>query len=88
MYDLNTLLSPSSSTYYLVFANDINDLGQITGLATDAATGAAVAVELVPVFGGITASSATSASIVSTHPSLQRLGFHIGPFGRMIPTFP
>jgi probable HAF family extracellular repeat protein len=87
MYDLNTLLSPSSSTYYLVFANDINDLGQITGLATDATTGAAVAVELVPVFGNAQ-SSAPAASIMSVRPSLEHLGLHVGPFGRMIPKIP
>jgi probable HAF family extracellular repeat protein len=83
MYDLNTLLTPSSSTYYLVFANDINDLGQITGLATDSATGAAVAYELIPVFGPVPASATRSAP-----QSLRNVGLHLGPFGRMIPQIP
>lgn len=87
MYDLNTLLSPSSSTYDLIFANDINDEGQITGLAVDATTGAAVAFELVPVSGTRASSSAPAASIMSVSAS-RSLGLHLGPFGRMIPKIP
>jgi probable HAF family extracellular repeat protein len=86
LYDLNTLLTSSSAGYDLIFANDINDLGQITGLAIQTSSGAPVAIELVPVFGA--GSNAPSASIMSAMPLRNNLGLHLGPFGRMIPKIP
>lgn len=88
LYDLNTLLTSASTGYDLIFANDINDLGRITGLAIDTSTGSPVAFELVPVFGA--SANAPSASIMSSArtASTTALGLHLGPFGRMIPKVP
>jgi len=51
MTDLNTLLTPGFGGH-LVFANDVNDAGAITGQALDPATGAAVAFRATPVSAG------------------------------------
>jgi probable HAF family extracellular repeat protein len=50
MSDLNDLLAPEFEGH-LVFANDINDAGQITGQAIDPVTGDAVAFVATPVSG-------------------------------------
>jgi probable HAF family extracellular repeat protein len=47
MRDLNTLI-PSNSSLYLLFANDLNDDGEIVGQAIDEATGATPAFFVVP----------------------------------------
>jgi len=51
MKDLNDLLAPGYEGH-LVFANDINDVGQITGQAIDPVTGDAVAFVASPIDGG------------------------------------
>jgi probable HAF family extracellular repeat protein len=43
IYDLNALLIAPSPTLQLLFANDVNDRGEISGAAFDASTGAVVA---------------------------------------------
>ena len=48
MTDLNKLVAPGT-TLILTVAQDINDLGEITGQATDPATGATVAFKAIPV---------------------------------------
>lgn len=47
MRDLNTLI-PSNSSLYLLFANDLNDDGEIVGQAIDEVTGATPAFLVVP----------------------------------------
>ena len=47
MTDLNALVAPGSNLY-LNFANDINDLGQIAGGATDSSNGTTPAFLAVP----------------------------------------
>jgi probable HAF family extracellular repeat protein len=49
MSDLNSLVVPGTTTLILTDAQDINDLGEITGTAKDPSTGASVAFEAVPV---------------------------------------
>lgn len=51
MQDLNDLVVPGY-TGHLIFANDINDRGEITGAAFDPATGDTVAFRAVPTHGG------------------------------------
>lgn len=58
MYDLNTLTQPGSLP--LVFANDINDRGEITGQAFDSTTGEFVPFLAVPPPGGIEAAIANA----------------------------
>jgi probable HAF family extracellular repeat protein len=48
MIDLNTRVTPGYDGH-LVFANDINDLGEIAGGAADASSGESVAFRAVPV---------------------------------------
>jgi probable HAF family extracellular repeat protein len=81
MYDLNTLVEPANSAYYLLFANDVNDAGQITGGALDTTTNSLVAFRLIPV-----SQESSIATRTQTHPVLvpKALGLHMGPFGRMI----
>jgi probable HAF family extracellular repeat protein len=43
IYDMNALLVAPSQTLQLIFANDINDRGEISGAAFDATTGSVVA---------------------------------------------
>jgi probable HAF family extracellular repeat protein len=43
IYDLNALLIAQSPTLQLIFANDVNDRGEISGAAFDASSGAVVA---------------------------------------------
>jgi probable HAF family extracellular repeat protein len=50
MTDLNTMTAPGSQ--FLLFANDINDRGEITGESLDSSTGAAPAFLGMPVFAG------------------------------------
>ena len=50
MTDLNDLVTPDYDGH-LVFANDINDAGRISGQATDSDTGDAVAFVATPVSG-------------------------------------
>ena len=50
MTDLNTLIPPDSSLY-LLYANDINDLGEIVGQAFDQSNGGAPAFLAVPTHG-------------------------------------
>ena len=47
MTDLNTLIPPNSSLY-LLYANDLNDRGEIVGQGFDQATGAAPAFLAIP----------------------------------------
>jgi probable HAF family extracellular repeat protein len=83
MYDLNALLDAASSSYDLIFANDVNDEGQITGLAVDRTSGAIVAYRLV-VDGEILASSVQA---VTLRPDgALNYHVHLGPFGRPIVT--
>jgi probable HAF family extracellular repeat protein len=50
MTDLNTRVVPGSTNLVLTDAQDINDLGEITGTAKDPSTGATVAFKAVPVY--------------------------------------
>ena len=54
--DLNTLI-PANSPYYLVFANRINDAGEIVGMAVDQRTGNMHAFLATPVPASSSASS-------------------------------
>lgn len=82
MYDLNGLLDSASSAYALIFANDINDEGQIAGLAVNQNTGSIVAFRLVP--HGITSfGSLRAASVRRSTARVYRL--RVGPFGRIVP---
>jgi probable HAF family extracellular repeat protein len=49
MTDLNSLVVPGTTNLILTDAQDVNDLGEITGTAKDPGTGATVAFEAVPV---------------------------------------
>ena len=51
MTDINTL-TPSNSTLSVLFANDINDFGVITGEAFDSGTNTSPAILAIPVLGG------------------------------------
>ena len=83
MYDLNGLLDASSSAYSLIFANDINDAGEITGLAFDSTSGALVGFRLEPTGTASVASlKAASARRAAVHPMY---GVRVGPFGRFVP---
>jgi len=77
MYDLNTLLDSSSAGYSLIFANDINDEGTITGLAVSSG-GSILAFRLVPNGGWLAAPNRQS-------PGNRPLPFRLraGPFGRI-----
>jgi probable HAF family extracellular repeat protein len=91
MYDLNALVVPAGSAYDLIFANDINDEGQITGLAVDENTGDAVAFRLVPARGVFTLDTTSARSVESStrvRSALQKLELHRGLFGRMLPQVP
>ncbi|MBV9736521.1 MAG: DUF3466 family protein [Candidatus Eremiobacteraeota bacterium] len=77
MYDLNTLLDSSSAGYSLIFANDINDEGTITGLAVSSG-GSILAFRLVPSGGWLAAPSPQSRE---NRPLPFRL--RAGPFGRI-----
>lgn len=81
MHDLNALLDASSASYDLIFANDVNDEGQITGLAVDQSNGSIVAFRLEPT-GALAQNSSRSVTIRSA----SSLHYHlrIGPFGRPI----
>ncbi len=50
MTDLNKRVVPGSTNLVLTDAQDINDLGEITGTAKDPSTGATVAFKAVPVY--------------------------------------
>ena len=79
MYDLNALLDPSSAAYDLIFANDINDEGQITGLAVNTGSGAIVAFRLTP------RGSVSSQSVRRTMAEpMPRYRVRMGPLGRPI----
>ena len=79
MSDLNDLVAPGSP--YLVYANDINDEGVITGLGVDQ-SGNAIAFRAVPSYGALGATSHARAR------SLHGLGLHLGAFGRIAPKLP
>jgi probable HAF family extracellular repeat protein len=81
MYDLNTLLDSSSAGYSLIFANDINDEGAITGLAVTSG-GSILAFRLVPNGGWSAATNGASRE-------KRRLPFRLraGAFGRIILNF-
>jgi probable HAF family extracellular repeat protein len=83
MYDLNALLDSASAGYDLIFANDINDAGQIAGLAVDPA-GNIVAFRLTPDAGRV-AQGVQAVTAVRSHPSIS-YHLHMGPMGRPILT--
>jgi probable HAF family extracellular repeat protein len=87
MTDLNTLVPAGSP--FLLYANDINDEGVITGLAVTA-SGEPVAFRAVPSYGSWQAQSSSqrSALAVTAQASMQKLGLHVGPFGRIVPKLP
>jgi len=82
VYDLNALLDSASAGIRLVYANDINDRGEIAGLAVDTG-GNLVGFRLIP--DGTTSPQRVQA--VETR-SRAALNYHvrIGPFGRPIIT--
>ena len=82
MYDLNALLDSSSNAYALIFANDINDAAEITGLALDQNTGSLVGFRLEP-SGTISSASVRSASVRRAVVPMFRV--RVGPFGRVVP---
>jgi hypothetical protein len=82
MYDLNALLDSASAGFNLIFANDINDEGQIAGLAVDPG-GAIVAFRLVP--DGF-ASAKSEGAVTIRSGSALNYHVHMGPFGRPIVT--
>ena len=80
MYDLNALLDSSSASYSLIFANDINDEGTITGLAISS-TGSILPFRLVP-----TEDKAAQASGASRRLQIP-YRLRAGAFGRIVPSF-
>ncbi|HYK54318.1 MAG TPA: hypothetical protein VEV38_12365 [Candidatus Eremiobacteraceae bacterium] len=86
MTDLNTLV-PSGSPY-LVFANDINDNGVITGLALDQNTGAVFAFRAIPNDNGSLSLQPTkSRPIPPARLFVKANGpiLRIGAFGKIVP---
>ncbi len=81
MYDLNGLLDAASAGFNLIYANDVNDEGQITGLAVDPG-GTIVGFRLVP--SGTTAQSERAVTLRAR--STLNYHVHMGPFGRPIVT--
>jgi probable HAF family extracellular repeat protein len=63
IYDLNTLLVTPSQTLQLLFANDVNDRGEISGAAFDATSGAVVAFIATPAEEGEYATSANAGAL-------------------------
>lgn len=82
MYDLNTLLDSSSAGYDLIFANDINDEGEITGLAVNRTNQSIIGFRLVP-SGALSLSTVRAASVPRAGLSTYRM--HVGPFGHFVP---
>jgi probable HAF family extracellular repeat protein len=82
MYDLNGLLDSASAGFNLIFANDINDEGQITGLAVDP-SGAIVGFRLNP--DGTTPARSGEAVTMRSGKALN-YHVHMGLFGRPIVT--
>ena len=82
MKDLNKLVPPGSPL--LVFANDINSHGEITGLAQDRATGAASAFRMTPRIGGDMDGSYSNPD--ASHPVYSgKPVVRFGPWGRVVP---
>jgi probable HAF family extracellular repeat protein len=87
MVDLNTLVS--SGTPALVYANDINDLGEIVGAAYNQNTNVVLGFELTPAFGWansrtpVLTNQARDARRFILPESIRRQLLHRGIFGRM-----
>jgi probable HAF family extracellular repeat protein len=80
MLDLNALVPAGSP--HLVYANDINDNGEITGLAQNPVSGDLFAFRLVP-SGNAESSAGMPARQVPQMPGGVRL--RLGPFGKIVP---
>jgi probable HAF family extracellular repeat protein len=79
MQDLNSLVRAGSP--HLVYANDINDNGEITGLAQNPVSGDLFAFRLIPSGDGVSAGvTARSASQI-----LGGAHLRLGPFGKIVP---
>jgi probable HAF family extracellular repeat protein len=87
MTDLNALVPAGSP--YLVYANDIDDEGVITGLAV-MQSGAAVAFRASPSYGkGWNANPRDlEREAAAASRALRALGLRVGPFGRLVPKLP
>jgi probable HAF family extracellular repeat protein len=82
VYDLNALLDPADSGIDLIYANDINDQGEITGLAVDTG-GNLVGFLLVP--DGTISPQSVRANSTRPHAS-PKYQLRMGAFGRPIIT--